>query len=530
MFGVNRKLAFTVGVVAALVMLFTLTGVAFAGSGTTASGTTTNTVCVDGYVINNQEVPVDGTKTDPTLYVEAVGSSGTYSATVASSGYFKFESLPVSSDSTKPNSVAQGDWNFQMQLPQDWEGIAPAADNAGLAQTGVTTLKEQDACYRIVFKVRRVFGVMVVKWEELLDGTVQPGADWTITATPLDDTFVKPQTDTTDSGGRVGFTLTAGKWNIYETLKSGWKAITPSQVTLTLDQYAAAGAMDPVVFKNREPVCKSEIDVQKVGYGTDANGKQIMLGPLAGWSVTVSRADGTMTPITMVTDGLGKAIFAGLYPGVYNVQETVRAGWDAMSTNPQTVIHRDCETTPVRFENKELSGDLSISGRKLFRAWKAPYAGSVIGLPGWVMTATLVGTDTMTTTVTDGLGNYVFPEAALATVGMAFPGASIQVCEELRDNWIALTPSCVTVKFPYPVPASYTGAVANFTNEQDPPVGSAPVATSQSGGCQALVVVPKGQTLARIAAQYGTSVGALVRTNHIRNADLVYAGQRLCVK
>ena len=101
-----------------------------------------------------------------------------------------------------------------MQLPQDWEGIAPAAENAGLAETGVTTLKEQDACYRIVFKVRRVFGVGVVKWEELLDGTVQPGADWTITATPVKDPFVKPKTEKTDAGGRLGFTLTAGKWTL----------------------------------------------------------------------------------------------------------------------------------------------------------------------------------------------------------------------------------------------------------------------------------------------------------------------------
>jgi len=529
MFRTKRKLVFGVAFVVALSMLFILSSVAFAGS-SQPTKTTTSTVCVDGYVINNQEVPVNGTKTDPALYVEAIGSTGSYSATVASSGYFKFESLPVGSDSNEPNAVAQGDWNFQMQLPQDWEGIAPAADNAGLAQTGVTTLKEQDACYRIVFKVRRVFGVMVVKWEELLDGTVQPGADWTITAAPVDDPYVKPQTDTTDAGGRVGFTLTAGKWHIYETLKSGWVAITPSQVTLTLDQYAAAGAMDPVVFKNREPVCKSEIDVQKVGYGTDANGKQVMLGPLAGWSVTVSRADGTMTPITKVTDGVGKAIFKHLMPGVYNVTETAKPGWKAMNDLPQTVIHRDCETTAVRLANQEVSGDLSISGRKLFKAWKAPYAGTVIGLPGWVMTATLVGTDTATTTVTDALGNYVFPEDQLAKVGMAFPGASIQVCEEVRDNWIAVTPSCVTVKFPYPVPANYVGATANFTNQEDPPAPTAYAATRPAAGCRASVVVNRGQTLARIARQYGTSVSALVRANHIPNADLVYAGQRLCVQ
>jgi hypothetical protein len=511
MFSVNRKLAFVVALAAALVMLFILSSVAFAGSDTT------KTICVDGYVINHRELAVNGTTTDPPLYVEAIGANGTYSATVGSNGYFKFKDLPA------------GDWKFQLQLPEGWEGIVPVADVAGIAETEVTEFKAQDACYRIVFKIRRVFGVMVVKWEELLDGTVQPGEGWTITATPVNDPFVKPQTEKTDAGGRVGFTLSAGKWIIRETVKSGWKPITPSQVTLVLDQYAAAGAMDPVVFKNLEPPCKSKIEVQKVGYGVDADAKEVMLGPLAGWKVTVSRADGTMTPITKVTDGFGKAVFAGLPPGVYKVSEKVLVGWKAMSDNPQTVIHRDCETTPVRFDNKEVSGELKISGRKLFKAWTAPYAGTVVGLPGWVITATLVGTDVMTTTVTNALGYYTFPEEQLEAVGMAFPGASIKVCEEDRDNWIHVTAKCVTVKFPYPVPANYTGAVANFTNQQDPPPAGGAAATSQTYGCRANIVVPKGQTLARLAAKYGTSVSALVRANHIRNADLIYAGQGLCI-
>ena len=41
--------------------------------------------------------------------------------------------------------------------------------------------------------------------------------------------------------------------------------------TLVLDQYAAPGAMDPVVFKNREPACYSKIVVHKVGFGVDPN-------------------------------------------------------------------------------------------------------------------------------------------------------------------------------------------------------------------------------------------------------------------
>ena len=59
MFHVNRKLAFVVALAAALVMLFMLSSVAFAGSDTT------KVICVDGYVINHREIVVNGTKTDP---------------------------------------------------------------------------------------------------------------------------------------------------------------------------------------------------------------------------------------------------------------------------------------------------------------------------------------------------------------------------------------------------------------------------------------------------------------------------------
>jgi hypothetical protein len=497
-------------------MLLVLGSVAFAGDEATSKAP----VCVDGYVINHRELAVDGTRTSPPLYVEAVGAAGTYSATVGANGYFKFENLPA------------GDWNFMLKLPEGWQGIVPQAESAGVAETGVTTLKEQTSCYRIVFKIRRVFGVMVVKWEELLNATVQPGEGWEITATPVNDPFLKPQTAKTDAGGSVWFTLTAGKWVIRETLKTGWKPVTPSQVTVKLDQYAPAGALDPVIFKNLQPPCYTEIDVQKLGFAIDG---QTQLGPLAGWKVTVSRADNTMVPITKVTDGFGKAHFGNLPPGVYVVTEQVLAGWKAMSDNPQTVTRKDCEKTsvdypPVVFENKEIKGALTIHGRKLFQAWVPPYKGAVVGLPGWEITATLVGTGVMTTTVTDALGNYTFPEAQLKDAGIAFPGASVKVCEADRDNWIHVTPSCVTIKFPYPVPATYTGATVNFTNKQDPPPAGVSQASQVSvSGCRASAAVAKGQTLARLAAQYGTSVSAIVRANGIRNADVIYAGQTFCI-
>ncbi len=117
---------------------------------------------------------------------------------------------------------------------------------------------------------------------------------------------------------------------------------------------------------------------------------------------------------------------------------------------------------------------------------------------------------------------------------MGFPGASIKVCEEERDHWIAKTPVCVTVKFPYPVPASYTGVKVDFTNVQDPPIGGAATtvaaAPASGGSCAAPThTVKPGDTLAKIAGKYQVSGSSIIRANSIRNPDLIYLGQTLCI-
>ena len=170
----NRTLVFIAVLTVSLMMVFLMVGAASAGSDTT------DTVCVTGYVINHREIVVDGTEFTPTLRVEAVNASGqSVLADVDSSGYFKFEKLPV------------GDYNFRMQLPEGWDGLVPTTARGGVAETGVTTLDKKSDCYRLVFKIRRLFDLTVIKWEELLNATVQPGVDWEITATPVKDPYVK---------------------------------------------------------------------------------------------------------------------------------------------------------------------------------------------------------------------------------------------------------------------------------------------------------------------------------------------------
>lgn len=553
-----RKLMTLVSLIAALTMLATMSGVSFAAGGGGTSDET-ETTCVVGWVINHREIPVDGTEFEPQLSVmyeqsyvmdevaapveAAAPVTATLPATatevmttvaaveaapalpsvlVDEKGYFEIEDLAV------------GDYNFLMQLPQDWAGIVPEAPRSGIAETGLTSLEERDSkhCYVVVFKIKREFDVTVLKWEELQDGTVQPGEGWKITATPQGDPFAVKDTATTDDYGVGVVTLTPGKWQIAETVKKGWTPVTPASVYLTLDQYATPGAIDPVVFKNREPVCYASITVEKSGIGTDANGGSTWLGPLAGWQITLSRPDGRISPITQTTDGSGTTKFKNLIPGVYNIKETVQPGWKALSPNPQQVVIQDCEDARVLFENLEIVGELKISGRKLFKAWEPPYAGKTVGLSGWLITATLKGTDpeVYVTTTTDGIGNYEFDQDTLKAAGMAVPGGTITVCEEQRNHWIPVTATCVDVKFPYPVPVNYTGAVVNFTNMQDPPVPGAAASAAPSASCSTTVTVRPGDTLSGIAAQYGTSATALAQANGLANPNLVRAGQTLCVQ
>lgn len=200
----------------------------------------TGPVVVQGWVINHRELPVDGTRTPSPLAVSAVAPDGAVvNAPVGRDGYFRLDLTP-------------NVWDFQMQLPADWDGIVPIAERAGLASTGCTPLPGNAQPYLILFKIRRLFDVTALKWEESPSGTVQPGEGWRITFQPVRDPFAILQTRTTDASGAAIATLTPGTWTLYETGRRGWTPVTPAAVSITLDQYAPPGALDPVVFKNRQ--------------------------------------------------------------------------------------------------------------------------------------------------------------------------------------------------------------------------------------------------------------------------------------
>jgi hypothetical protein len=239
--------------------------------------------------------------------------------------------------------------------------------------------------------------------------------------------------------------------------------------------------------------------------------------------------------MTKVTDGSGFATFEHLIPGVYKIEEQVEPGWEAVDdVDSQTQILRDCETKDVVFKNREIVGDLRIYGHKYLEAWEFPYQSGKVGLSGWVITATLKGTDTEIAVKTDALGAYEFTAKALKDAGIGFAGAGIEVCEEKRDNWDHVTPRCVLVKFPYPAPADYKGAKVDFVNveeklhssmkDKDHPDGPAP-----DDGCGIKHTVARGETVARIGSKYGASVATISKANGLKNANLIRTGQVLCI-
>jgi uncharacterized protein YraI len=61
------------------------------------------------------------------------------------------------------------------------------------------------------------------------------------------------------------------------------------------------------------------------------------------------------------------------------------------------------------------------------------------------------------------------------------------------------------------------------------PVPNPPSTGNPGGGCRAYYTVVRGDSLARIAANYGTTVAALQCANNIANPNYIQAGWRLCI-
>ena len=241
-------------------------------------------------------------------------------------------------------------------------------------------------------------------------GEALPG--WTINLKDASGNQIA--TKVTDASGKYSFCdLVSGTYTVCEVLQANWKNVTPTCIPVTLDCENEVN----VNFENEEeipPLCIN-------GTKTDAcTGDR-----LPGWEICLTNSAGNTVCTT--TDSNGDYSFCGLKPGVYQVCETPQAGWKPVEPTCITVTLEDESAEGEDFANEP---PFCISGHK--------YNGTTgeEGLSGWTINLKDASGAQIATTETGADGSYQF-------CGL-FSG-TYTVCEVLKKDWTAITPTCVPV-------------------------------------------------------------------------------------
>ncbi len=144
--------------------------------------------------------------------------------------------------------------------------------------------------------------------------------------------------------------------------------------------------------------------------------------PLSGWTITVNNSTDTWSNDT---DADGFWEICNLEDGTYTVCEVLKPGWTQIAPDScHTATLDGANITDINFTNQAL---YCISGYKI-------NSSSGAGLHGWNITLTNASGSVMKQTGPDG--RYEFCNL--------LPGG-YSVCEELKDGWKNITPTCISV-------------------------------------------------------------------------------------
>jgi len=462
-------------------------------------------LCVSGTVIDHAEMPLAGW----TVTATYEGVNGSYAALTAVSdenGEFTFE-LP-----------GAGRWGLEIESRDRWEGVTSTrlAVHVGFGNTD---------CVEVRFKMRELIELIVIK----IDDNHVPQEGWTMTATPgAGNMFGAVQSQVTDATGTAHMYLTPGDWIISEappSIVGWWRPISPA----TGVHYLTMVGPGPITirFKNLiELIPNGCIDVFK--FDVPPNPEDAAVG-LAGWTVQVERADGTIRA-QGETDAFGQVTFTGLEYGPYTVREIMQPGWTAASSSSYSVVltSQDDGCTTIFFFNEQMDNGYCITGRKVD-------ANGEVGIPDWQIMATPVEpTDYQPDPVlTDGEGRYII---CLPFEDYRVPGSVYTVSEVIPDGWSAVSPTQYLVTLPerpgIPV------VLPDFVNQQTQYAGDPPVMMAMeskqpaSPGCSTWHVVKPGEGVFKIAAMYNVSGWSVFKANPwiYKQPHLwLYSGQKLCI-
>ncbi len=438
-----------------------------------------DTSCIIGQKVDDQHRGVEGW----TIHARAAEGYEMEPQVTDGQGSFIFKDL------------ALGRWTLWEEVQDGWTPVTPAEFDVVL-----TEKSEPPECVEVRFKNRPPdLCAEGYKVDENGDGL----ANWMVVAYAAADPALKLKI-TTDSKGHFRFNgLTLGDWVFQEEHMVGWEPINSDVVKVPIT--AGVQCVQVPVFRNQSPrgcVEGYKRDNQEVG--------------LPGWDVSLQHVDDG-EPQHVITDGTGYFRFDDLPVGTYNVWEEMQSGWVPLIPTKHVVevVPNDeyvCER--VDFMNQQVPRDICIDGYKLDKAGN-------VGLPGFLVSATNVATGETLDATTDGLGYFRF--------GGLAPG-KYEIAVGEQDGWVPVGPTTQTVAVDWP--PQYTCTTVKFYNQQEgvkPPPPPPPPPPPHDGACGADHVVKSGQTLAGIAHHYGASMHAIMSANHIKNANVIYVGQKLCI-
>lgn len=483
-------------------------------------------LCVEGLVINHQEQPLSGWTITAT-YVGAEGPADPQIDVSGGKGKFSFD-LP-----------APGRWLFSLSLPSDWVALTDASFETDIVY-GSTD------CIRIRFKVEQQIEVIVIK----IDDDHHPLVGWTIIATPgPGNTFSEIHEEVTDEEGRATFTLSPGLWIFSERAPDDvtwWRPIMPPDGVQEL--VVASPGPYTIRFKNDVKIVKNgciEVIKQDVA-PLNEDGTQGESFGLPDWPIRVLRANGSVAAAGE-TDAFGHILFSDLPFGPYVVQELMLDGWEAVSpTRYEVVLTRDDDGCQViTFKNKQKERGFCIEGRKTD-------LNESYGIPGWEIDATPLdaGGIDPAPVLTDGQGQF---RIDFPLDDYRVPGSRYEVCEETRDGWTAVTPSCQTVTLPkypgncqvitppfinrqtndsHPTPHSDGGHQGHPNQHSSQPKYNPKPWVQDRGSCSAYHTVQRGESIYSIAPKYGMSGASLMQANSwVRGQrnNWVFVGQQVCI-